>query len=74
MLNELSSTCVIAVVVLVMTVIAVCGTQAERAVDNVVTAKYLREELIVALSRLANVQRAFPATHGRGFPDLFSWY
>ena len=57
MLNAVSLKCVLAVVVLVMTVIAVWGTQAERAVDTIITVNFLRETLILALQRLAAVQR-----------------
>ena len=57
MLNELSSKCVLAVAVLVMIVIAVCGNQAERAVDTVITVNFLREMLLLALQRLVDVQR-----------------
>ena len=40
-----------------MTLIAVCGTQAERAVDTVITANFLKEALLVTLQRTVDVQR-----------------
>ena len=57
MFNVLNSKCVLAVVVIVMSVIAICGTQAERAVDAIITVHFLRETLLVALQRLVEVQR-----------------